>query len=89
MTDLEKLQERRPDLVEILKQYSHEELLENYATEVLEKDEAEMYSKLNAVDFGWLSARVKEHVETVYGEDHSAIITSEKSTIIHNVQTYR
>lgn len=88
MTDLEKLQERRPDLVEIIKQYSHAELLENYATAVLEKDEAEMYAKLNAVDFGWLSARVKEYVETIYGEDHSAIITSEKSTIIYKVQTF-
>lgn len=88
MTSLENLESKRPELVAILKEYSREELLENYATEVLEKEEAEANSKLNSVDFGWLFARVKEYVEKLYGENHSAIITSEKSTIVYNVQTY-
>jgi hypothetical protein len=88
MTDLQKLEESRPELVDVLKQYTHEELLENYATEVLEKDEKEANHKLNENDFGWLSARIQDFVKKMYGEEHSALISEEKAVIICNVQTY-
>lgn len=47
MKSFNELQERRPDLAKSLKSMTIDELLENYATEVIEKEELEKYKEDN------------------------------------------